>query len=175
MDSDAILKPFRKCSLLSEDIKIIEKDFGQETLKSLLPHRDPFLLLDSITGISLEKALIRGERFLDPSDPVFSGHFPDFPVYPGSLQLEMIGQLGLCLYDFLDRNSSDVSEQTKPVNVRATRILGAYFLQPLLPGKPVTVLAQKHSQDTWFGTALGQTIQDNKICCVSLSEVCFLD
>ena len=47
----------------------------------------------------------------------------------------MIGQLGLCLRYFPEKRRVDPPREAQVLNVRATRILGAYFLQPVLPGR----------------------------------------
>src|SRR5215475_4867604 len=66
-------------------------------IKQLLLHREPFLLLDRVTAVDLHVLSAAGTRWIDPADPVFRGHFPEVPVYPGVLLVEIIGQLGLCL------------------------------------------------------------------------------
>ena len=176
MEIDAILKKYRKKPLISlEGAGVL---FSQEELKRILPHRDPFLLVDTVTWVEtpvVEGSAIAGKRFIDPADPVFQGHFPDFPLYPGCLQVEMSGQLGLCLAYFLKRGEVSIPADATPAPVRATRLLGALFLEPLLPGKEAILLARGIAYDGYFGTVLGQVIADGKVCSVSAAEVMFLD
>jgi len=188
-DIDALLKKYRKKPLAPEEelgagASFTPLDFSREDLKRILPHREPFLLLDAVTGADLaaradgalgEGSLVRGRRFLDPADPVFQGHFPGFPLYPGCLQAEMSGQLGLCLAYFLKHGKLAIPEDASPPAVRATRLLGALFLEPLLPGREATVFARGIAYDGYFGTVLGQVIADGKVCSVSAAEVMFLD
>jgi len=148
--------------------------WGREEIKLILPHRDPFLLIDRLTGVSFQNESLRGLRFLSPEDPVFAGHFPDFPVYPGCLEVEMIGQLGLCLSYFLDKRTTDVPPHVVPLQVRANRILGASYIEPALPGKEVTLIAKKLEHDEYFASVIGQVIVDEKVACVAICEVCFL-
>ena len=59
-------------------------------VKTLLPHRDPFLFIDKVIEISNES--IVAERFVSPDEPFFKGHFPSFPIMPGVIVLEAMAQ-----------------------------------------------------------------------------------
>lgn len=57
-----------------------------------LPHHHPFRLVDKITH--LDDTTVIGIKNISVSDPVFMGHFPENPVYPGVLLIETIAQVG---------------------------------------------------------------------------------
>ena len=173
MDYDSLLRQFRKKPLFAVD-RLTPLDWGKDDIKRILPHREPFLLVDRLTGISFDDESIAGSRVITADDPVFAGHFPDFPVYPGSLEVEMIGQLGLCLYYFLQNRSSVVPKEVQSLRVRATRIVGAYYLEPVLPGREITLLAKKLEPDEYLATMIGQVVVDGKVACAAIGEVCFL-
>ena len=182
MDIEALLKKYRKKPLATDDELAASGSFSpvsydRDALMRVLPHRDPFLLVDSVTGVDFcgPESLVRGTRYIDPADPVFRGHFPDYPLYPGCLQVEMTGQLGLCLAFFLKRGEIGIPEDAVPPAVRATKLLGALFLEPLLPGVTATLYARGLTYDGYFGTVLGQVVADGKVCSVSAAEVMFLD
>jgi len=174
VDYNALLKTHKKKPLASVEGLSVSLSVDRETIKRIIPQRDPILFLDELTGIDPEAGIIAGKRFLDPADPVFRGHFPEYPVYPGSSTVEMIGQLGLCLYYFLEHNTTIVPPDATPVLLRATRILGAVFCRPLPPGKEVTLIAKKLDYDGFLATAVGQALVDGEVACVSIGEVAFL-
>ena len=87
----------------------------------------------------------------------------------------MIGQAGLCLSYFLNAQQRTISDQARPVNVRATKILGGYFLEPLLPGQEVSLVVKRLAHETYFASVIGQVISGQKICTVAICEVCFVD
>jgi 3-hydroxyacyl-[acyl-carrier-protein] dehydratase len=61
-------------------------------ITSLLPHRDPFLFVDSIDEATAER--IVGSRTFSESEPFFAGHFPEYPVVPGVILVESMAQCG---------------------------------------------------------------------------------
>ena len=65
---------------------------NQEDIKKILPHRDPFLLIDSSEEMSEEK--IVGTADVLDTDFWVPGHFPQEPVMPGVLQIEAMAQTG---------------------------------------------------------------------------------
>ena len=74
----------------------IPNPLTQEQIKALIPHRDPFLLVDKILEFEPGQ-WIRGYRVIQPSDPIFKGHFPGRAIYPGVLIVEAMAQTGGCL------------------------------------------------------------------------------
>jgi 3-hydroxyacyl-[acyl-carrier-protein] dehydratase len=175
MDTEKLLKKYRKKPLATLADFPRKVKYGLAEIKKLIPHREPFLFVDNILGIDLAQGQIIGTRFISGDDPIFEGHFPGFPVYPASLQLEMIGQMGLCLYYFIHNNTTVIEGDVKPPGIRVSRVLGAHFMDAILPEKTVTLVARKLTLDPFFGTVLMQTQVDGKICSVSITEVLFLD
>ena len=65
----------------------------REQIKAILPHRDPFLMLDRVIELVPGEYAV-AERDIIATDEVFRGHFPGYPVFPGVLQLEAMAQTG---------------------------------------------------------------------------------
>lgn len=60
----------------------------------ILPHRYPFLLVDRIVHLDLEKNAITGHKNVTFNEQFFQGHFPGVPIMPGVLILEALAQTG---------------------------------------------------------------------------------
>lgn len=69
----------------------IEYPAGREAIESVLPHREPFVWVSRI--IECEPGVsVKAELDVDPDLPLFAGHFPDHPVFPGVLIMEALAQ-----------------------------------------------------------------------------------
>ncbi|MDA3812006.1 MAG: beta-hydroxyacyl-ACP dehydratase [Spirochaetaceae bacterium] len=175
MDFDQVLRKNRKKLIAEPGNLPVRFSYGKEDIQKIIPHRDPFLLVDKLTGFDPENNIICGSTYIDPELPLFKGHFPDFPVYPGALQLEMSGQLGLCMNYFITNNVTEITGTPEITPIRATRVVGAYYLQPVLPNTTVQIIAQLLESDGYFAKVIGQIItEDGNVASVSISEVCFL-
>ena len=150
-------------------------EIGQAAIERILPHRAPFLLVDAITEIDVTGECIRGRRRIAPDDPVFVGHFPGEPIYPGVLQLETMGQMGLCLMYFNATGSTYIAESATPRRVRALKVHHALFLAEVLPGDELEVIAKLVSADDYTAVCAGQLLKGESICAFAITEVYFVD
>jgi 3-hydroxyacyl-[acyl-carrier-protein] dehydratase len=67
--------------------------FGRATIESILPHRDPFLLLDEVLELEPGKRVV-ARREVRSDDFWVPGHFPERAVMPGVLIVEAMAQAG---------------------------------------------------------------------------------
>lgn len=100
-------------------------------IQDILPHRYPFLLVDRITALE-PGTMIEGYKNVSISEPVFQGHFPGHPIYPGVMIIEGMAQAG----GVLAFKSMDIKgqEETKEKVVYFMSIDKAKFRTPVVPG-----------------------------------------
>jgi 3-hydroxyacyl-[acyl-carrier-protein] dehydratase len=100
-------------------------------IQNILPHRYPFLLVDRITELTPGE-YIEGLKNVSISEPVFQGHFPDHPIYPGVMIIEGMAQAGGVLaFKSMDGVSQ---EEIQNKVVYFMSIDKAKFRAPVTPG-----------------------------------------
>jgi len=105
--------------------------FNVVEIQKILPHRYPFLLVDRITKLEHGES-IEGYKNVSISEPVFQGHFPDHPIYPGVMIIEGMAQVGGVLaFQSLPEDQQDSIDQKV---VYFMSIDKAKFRAPVTPG-----------------------------------------
>lgn len=104
---------------------------------SILPHRYPFLLVDRVLEIDLEKGYVLAQKNVTINETFFQGHFPDAPIMPGVLILEALAQAGGILVHLkgaenkiavlLNVNQAKFRHPVKPGDVLLLRGQGLHF------------------------------------------------
>ncbi len=100
-------------------------------IQKILPHRFPFLLVDRITELTAG-SYIEGYKNVSISEPVFQGHFPDHPIYPGVMIIEGMAQAGGVLAFKSMDNATQEEIENKVVYFMS--IDKAKFRSPVTPG-----------------------------------------
>jgi beta-hydroxyacyl-ACP dehydratase FabZ len=131
-------------------------------IRSVLPHRYPFLLVDRIVEMDAEHVV--GIKNVTLNEPFFTGHFPDFPVMPGVLIVEAMAQAaGVLVLKHVE------NRETKLVLLVA--IENARFRRPVVPGDTLRmemkVLKRKASVAKMGGVATvdGQVVAEVEVMC----------
>lgn len=126
-------------STSSEQHKLPEhhKTLDVKDIVKILPHRYPFLLVDKIVEIDMEKGTIVGQKNVTINESFFQGHFPDAPIMPGVLILEALAQTGGVLVHLkglmakiavlLNVNNAKFRHPVKPGDVLMLKCEGLHF------------------------------------------------
>jgi 3-hydroxyacyl-[acyl-carrier-protein] dehydratase len=119
--------------------------FGVDVIKELLPHRDPFLMLDEVIDCVPHES-VTAVKHVVATEPHFSGHFPGNPIMPGVLIVEAMAQAGGVL-----SHISNGDLEPKPLYVLA-RVEDARFRRPVVPGErlEIRVVAEKVKRGMWW-------------------------
>lgn len=125
---------------------------NKEQVLGFLPHRDPFLFVDSIKEI--DTSACEAEEIKQPKDlvgakvvaefeirddlEILKGHFPGNPILPGVVQVEMMAQASAFLsVPLIGTDISDSNVETLLLSVDKAK-----FRKPLLPGMKLEITAQ---------------------------------
>jgi beta-hydroxyacyl-ACP dehydratase FabZ len=106
---------------------------GYQDIIKILPHRYPFLFVDRILELELNKRVV-GIKNVTINEPFFQGHFPGNPIMPGVLIIEAMAQVG----GVLARLSVPglLEDQTKQ-SLYFMSIDKVKFRKPVLPGDQI--------------------------------------
>lgn len=103
-----------------------------------LPYRPPFLFVDGIRHLDVDKA--EGYYTLKKDEYFFAGHFPNQPVCPGVIVTEIMAQIGLVTLGlYLLDLSPDKAHEILPVFSSSQ----VDFLAPAFPGDRLAVRSEK--------------------------------
>ena len=130
---------------------------NNDEIKSLLPHREPFLFVDTCEVIEVGIKGVGYRKFL-PNEFFFKGHFPDLPIVPGVILVEALAQTAGIVV-------SKAFENKENISVLFMSVSDAKFRKPVFPNDDITFEVEKlndvKSVYKFYGLAKNNSI---KVC-----------
>lgn len=119
-----------------------------------LPHRYPFLMVDKVIEMDLEKGILVAQKNVTINEGYFQGHFPGGPIMPGVLILEALAQTG-SLYVQLKQPTGKVG--------LLLNIKNAKFRQPVKPGDVLILRGREIHLGSKGGRLIGEAYVGDKM------------
>ena len=95
---------------------------NKSQIEEIIPHRDPFLLIDEIVELEPGKRVV-AKKYLKEDEFWFKGHFPGNPVQPGVLTIEMLAQAGAVCVLSMPQYKGRTAYFARINNVKFTRVV----------------------------------------------------
>ena len=141
-------------------------------IQKILPHRYPFLLIDRVTELEPAKHIVAYKN-VTIGEPVFQGHFPGHPIYPGVMIIEGMAQAGgvLAFKSMNDEHQANIENKV----VYFMSIDGAKFRHPIRPGDRLEYRLEvlKHKANIWV--LKGEAYVDGTLACEAELKAMIVD
>ena len=124
-----------------------------EQVKKILPHRDPFLFIDSVESVKIPgQETVKGKVYdikeiqdvevvahyrTQKDHNIFAGHFPDYPILPGVVQVEMMAQATSFIVLLLNADPFVMKMDVALLGINEAR-----FRKPVLPEMDLKIVSK---------------------------------
>lgn len=132
------------------------KEMGREDIENIIPHREPFLLIDKVIDTEPAKR-IKAIKYVRREEYYFKGHFPSDPIMPGVLIVEAIAQAGAVSLLMLPENKGKL--------VLFAGIDKARFKKIVRPGDELVIEVEMENFRRNIGKARGRAMVGGDIAC----------
>lgn len=127
-------------------------------IKALLPHRYPMLLVDRVLDYQPMKTL-HAIKNVSINEPVFNGHFPELPIFPGVMILEALAQ-ATGILGFKSTDGRDENEMYLFASIDKAK-----FKKPVIPGDTMHLHVEFIKERRGMWKFYGEAKVDGKVVC----------
>jgi len=128
----------------------------REQIKGIIPHREPFLLVDEVLELEAGKRIV-ALKYVRAEEYYFEGHFPQEKVMPGVLQIEALAQAGAVAILSVPENRGKIAY--------FGGIKDAKFRQKVTPGDCLRLEVTLERVRSRAGTGRAEAYVGGKLAC----------
>ena len=143
-------------------------DIDIDGIMRMIPHRYPFLLIDSVENLVEDESAI-GVKCVSIAEPHFQGHFPSRPVMPGVLIIEAMAQTAAVLV------VRTLGPEAEGKLVYFMSVDKARFRKPVVPGTILRVHVTKERRRGNVWRFSGAAKVDGVLCADAIFSAMIMD